>query len=205
MIQTAQQAYPAPRDLSYDTPVLVTERLVLRPPHADDAVDLAAIANNRQIAEMTSRMPFPYNLSDAHSFLEGCLAGEHEGYIYAITLADTGHLIGLPDSNCANAAEASNWASGWANPIGARDTQRKPQARSSTRHSGRPTPNASMRSVGRSMRARATSSQSAGSPSSGLTRSTRLRPGGFQWSVIRSTGRHGLPGRNADGAAQSPK
>lgn len=95
MIQTAQQAYPAPRDLSYDTPVLVTARLVLRPPHADDATDLTAIANNRQIAEMTSRMPFPYDLSDAHTFLEGCLAGEHEGYIYAITLADTGHLIGF--------------------------------------------------------------------------------------------------------------
>lgn len=95
MIQTAQQAYPAPRDLSYDTPVLVTARLVLRPPHADDAADLTAIANNRQIAEMTSRMPFPYNLSDAHTFLEGCLAGEHEGYIYAITLADTGRLIGF--------------------------------------------------------------------------------------------------------------
>ncbi|WP_223477398.1 GNAT family N-acetyltransferase [Oricola indica] len=96
MIQPAQQLYgPDLPDLSYDTPVLVTTRLVLRPPHRDDVEDLAAIANNRQIAEMTSRMPYPYRESDAEVFLEGCLTGEHEGYIYAITLADTGHLIGF--------------------------------------------------------------------------------------------------------------
>jgi RimJ/RimL family protein N-acetyltransferase len=82
-------------DLSYDTPVLLTERLVLRPPHHDDVPELAVIANNRQIAEMTSRMPFPYDLADAETFIEGCIDGRHEGYIYAITLADTGHLIGF--------------------------------------------------------------------------------------------------------------
>ena len=81
-------------DLSYDSPVLLTDRLVLRPPHRDDVPELTAIANNRQIAEMTSRMPYPYNLADAETFIEGCVQGKHEGYIYAVTLADTGvHLV----------------------------------------------------------------------------------------------------------------
>ncbi|MFZ2099714.1 MAG: GNAT family N-acetyltransferase, partial [Oricola sp.] len=96
MIDTAPNSRMAEySDLSYDTPVLVTARLVLRPPHRDDVEELAAIANNRQIAEMTSRMPFPYDLRDAETFIGSCLAGEHEGYLYAITLADTGHLIGF--------------------------------------------------------------------------------------------------------------
>ncbi|MCI5077662.1 GNAT family N-acetyltransferase [Oricola sp.] len=96
MIQTAPRFHESELpDLTYDTPVLVTERLVLRPPHSDDADELAAIANNRQITEMTSRMPFPYRMSDAQEFLARCVDGEHDGYIYAVTLADTGHLIGF--------------------------------------------------------------------------------------------------------------
>lgn len=82
-------------DLSYDTPVLLTDRLVLRPPHRDDREELAAIANSRQIAEMTSRMPFPYGLGDAETFIDRCIRGEHEGYVYAITQAETGHLMGF--------------------------------------------------------------------------------------------------------------
>lgn len=95
MIQSAPQVSNPLQDLSYDTPVLVTNRLVLRPPHADDAADMAAIANNRQIAEMTSRIPFPYGLGDARTFLDHCLTGRNDGCIYAITLADTGQLIGV--------------------------------------------------------------------------------------------------------------
>ncbi|WP_421856430.1 GNAT family N-acetyltransferase [Oricola sp.] len=81
-------------DLSYDSPVLLTQRLVLRPPHIDDITDLAAIANDRRIAEMTSRMPHPYGIADARVYLESSIRAEHEGYIYAITLAETGQLIG---------------------------------------------------------------------------------------------------------------
>lgn len=42
-----------------DCPVLVTERLVLRPPHEDDIPELAELADNRRIAEMLARMPHP--------------------------------------------------------------------------------------------------------------------------------------------------
>lgn len=97
MIQNARQSEAdfGELDLNYDSPVLLTERLVLRPPHLDDAEDLALIANDRRIAEMTSRIPHPYSLSDAKAFLEICERGGHEGYMYAITLADTGRLIGI--------------------------------------------------------------------------------------------------------------
>ncbi|MBA3447743.1 MAG: GNAT family N-acetyltransferase, partial [Pseudaminobacter sp.] len=46
--------------LAIECPVLVTERLVLRPPHADDAAELASLADNRRVAEMLARMPHPY-------------------------------------------------------------------------------------------------------------------------------------------------
>ena len=96
MINTAEDdTTPSLLDLSYDSPVLLTMRLVLRPPHTDDADELAAIANNRQIAEMTSRIPFPYDAGDAEALLSSCVNGAHEGYMYAITLADTGKLVGF--------------------------------------------------------------------------------------------------------------
>ncbi|MEM1378730.1 MAG: GNAT family N-acetyltransferase [Pseudomonadota bacterium] len=80
---------------SLRTPILTTERLVLRQPMREDAEDLAAIANVREIAEMTRRMPHPYTLADAEDFIENVTNGVIEGHIYAVTLADTGHLIGM--------------------------------------------------------------------------------------------------------------
>ncbi|MEO1703026.1 MAG: GNAT family N-acetyltransferase [Pseudomonadota bacterium] len=80
---------------SLHTPVLTTERLVLRPPVREDAEDLAVIANAREIAEMTRRMPHPYKMEDANAFIDQVTNGDVEGHIYAVTLADTGHLIGM--------------------------------------------------------------------------------------------------------------
>ena len=40
------------RDTRIDCPVLVTERLVMRPPHREDIADLAMLANNRRVAEI---------------------------------------------------------------------------------------------------------------------------------------------------------
>lgn len=80
---------------SLHTPVLTTERLVLRPPVREDAEDMAIIANAREIAEMTRRMPHPYKLDDANAFIDQVVNGDVEGHIYAVTLADTGHFIGM--------------------------------------------------------------------------------------------------------------
>src|SRR5579862_9840881 len=47
--------------------VLETERLVLRAPRREDARAIAALANDRRIAENTARIPHPYGLADAEA------------------------------------------------------------------------------------------------------------------------------------------
>jgi RimJ/RimL family protein N-acetyltransferase len=51
------------------TPVLETERLVLRAPRLEDANAIATLVNDRRIAENTLRIPHPYGLADARAFL----------------------------------------------------------------------------------------------------------------------------------------
>jgi len=77
-----------------DCPVLVTERLVLRPPHEDDIPELAQLANNRRLAEMLGRMPHPYGETEARAFIETARNDEVPGRTYAISLAETGNFIG---------------------------------------------------------------------------------------------------------------
>jgi RimJ/RimL family protein N-acetyltransferase len=52
-------------------PVLETKRLALRAPRLKDVKMVAALANDRRIAENTARVPHPYKKSDAESFIEG--------------------------------------------------------------------------------------------------------------------------------------
>jgi RimJ/RimL family protein N-acetyltransferase len=52
------------------TPVLETARLVLRAPRLEDAKAIARLANDRRIAENTTRIPHPYRVADAESFIE---------------------------------------------------------------------------------------------------------------------------------------
>lgn len=80
--------------LHIDCPVLVTERLVLRPPHKDDLQELAELANNRKLAEMLGRMPHPYGEREARAFVEGTRDGSRSGCTYAVALAGNGAFIG---------------------------------------------------------------------------------------------------------------
>ena len=68
-------------------PVLETTRLVLRAPRLGDAKVIAALANDRHIAENTARIPHPYKLSDAKDWIGGANKSAHEEQ-YVITLAD---------------------------------------------------------------------------------------------------------------------
>lgn len=77
-----------------DCPVLVTERLVLRPPHADDEAELAELANNHRIASMLGRMPHPYDETDARAFIAASRNRDRPGCSYAITLSDKGAFVG---------------------------------------------------------------------------------------------------------------
>ena len=68
-------------------PVLKTERLVLRAPHIGDAEAVAALINDRRIAENTARIPHPYTLADAEGFIARANQDDREAS-FLITLAD---------------------------------------------------------------------------------------------------------------------
>jgi RimJ/RimL family protein N-acetyltransferase len=71
---------------------LKTVRLVLRPPQSDDAEAIARLVNDRRIAENTARIPHPYTLADANTFIAST-ERENAEVTFVITLAD-GTLIG---------------------------------------------------------------------------------------------------------------
>ena len=85
--------------LAIDCPVLVTERLVLRPPHIDDIAELVALANDRRVAEMLSRMPHPYGEAEARSFIAMSAQKPAVGCAYALTLAESGAFVGCAGLN----------------------------------------------------------------------------------------------------------
>ena len=57
------------------TPVLETERLVLRAPRLEDAKAVVTLANDRRVAENTARIPHPYRQADADEWITGVTAG----------------------------------------------------------------------------------------------------------------------------------
>jgi RimJ/RimL family protein N-acetyltransferase len=59
-------------------PVLETERLTLRAPRFEDAKAIATLVNDRRIAENTLRIPHPYDLADAESFIATANAADGE-------------------------------------------------------------------------------------------------------------------------------
>jgi RimJ/RimL family protein N-acetyltransferase len=67
-------------------PVLETKRLTLRAPRLEDAKTIAALANDRRIAENTARIPHPYKLSDAENFIGTANKGEEA--LFLITARD---------------------------------------------------------------------------------------------------------------------
>src|ERR1700716_3066818 len=74
-------------------PVLETARLVLRAPLLADAKALAILVNDRRIAEMTTRIPYPNTLADTESFLATVNRGDGET-AFLIT-ARGGTLLGV--------------------------------------------------------------------------------------------------------------
>ena len=72
-------------------PVLETERLVLRAPRLGDVKSVAALANDRRIAENTARIPHPYRIADAEDFISAANLGSE--IVFVITLRN-GAVIG---------------------------------------------------------------------------------------------------------------
>ncbi len=75
-------------------PVLETERLILRAPRPGDVKAVAALVNDRRIAENTARIPYPYKISDAEAFLASVNRNGGET-VFLITLPN-----GMPVGAC---------------------------------------------------------------------------------------------------------
>jgi len=88
---TLLEEIPTGRFREASIPVLETKRLALRAARLEDAKAVAALANDRRIAENTARIPYPYKLADAEQFIAG--ANKKGEAAYLITLRD-GTIIG---------------------------------------------------------------------------------------------------------------
>ena len=77
---TCLETLPPPPLAESCIAVLETQRLVLRAPQLVDAKAIAALANDRRIAENTARIPHPYRMPDAESWIAGanCRAGRRD-------------------------------------------------------------------------------------------------------------------------------
>ncbi len=66
---------------------LATERLILRPVQKSDAEAITTLINNWDVARMLARVPFPYTLEDARSFLEKAdrFPQENGACVFAVT------------------------------------------------------------------------------------------------------------------------
>lgn len=84
---TLLEALPRERYCEQSIPVLETKRLALRAPRLEDAKTVTLLANDKRIAENTARIPHPYTLSDAESFIgrANVTGGE---VVFLITLRD---------------------------------------------------------------------------------------------------------------------
>ena len=72
--------------------VLETERLVLRRPTLADVKAIARLANDRRVAQNTSRLPHPYTVGDAETFVQ-FTAQQPRDTSFAITR--DGDLMGI--------------------------------------------------------------------------------------------------------------
>jgi RimJ/RimL family protein N-acetyltransferase len=106
---TLLEERPAEALREQSIPVLETERLILRPPRFEDAKAIAALANDRRIAENTARIPHPYRVADAEAFIAGVNVPGGETVFLIADLDDTilgGCGVGVLDGQ---GAELGYW------------------------------------------------------------------------------------------------
>ena len=84
---TLCEALPREQFRERSIPVLETKRLALRAPRLEDAKTVAALANDRRIAENTARIPHPYKVKDAEGFIGTANKAGGEA-VFLITLRD---------------------------------------------------------------------------------------------------------------------
>ena len=79
-----------------EQPLLETVRLLLRPFALADAADVQRLAGAWEVADMTLNVPHPYKDGLAEQWIssQAALAADGQATRYAVTLLDTGELIG---------------------------------------------------------------------------------------------------------------
>jgi RimJ/RimL family protein N-acetyltransferase len=115
LLRESQSGLPSetrllPQDLL--APLLVSERLVLRAPEANDIDAIAHLANNINVASKVSRMPHPYTGKDAEAFVARVASGAMGKCVYAITRNETRDFIGccgLQAQESGNGLEVGYW------------------------------------------------------------------------------------------------
>ena len=90
---TALEIFSGSPSAEPSTPVLETKRLVLRAPRLEDMGQIAALANNSKIAEMTAAIPHPYGIKDAEAWLTTLVMAEG-GATFGIYLKETDEFVG---------------------------------------------------------------------------------------------------------------
>ncbi|WP_245308534.1 GNAT family N-acetyltransferase [Aurantimonas sp. 22II-16-19i] len=88
---------------------VVTPRLRLRPPVPQDAEAIAALLDDYDVVKMLSRVPWPYGVEDAESFIR-----DHgEETVFVICLKATGDIVGIcgvhPDARRSDRGELGYW------------------------------------------------------------------------------------------------
>jgi RimJ/RimL family protein N-acetyltransferase len=118
---TLLQEIPSGRFREASIPVLETKRLILRAARLEDAKAVAALANDRRIAENTARIPHPYKVADAEKFIGAANKGGEA--VFLVTLRnktiigacgvmlqeetpELGYWLGVPHWNQGYATEA---------------------------------------------------------------------------------------------------
>jgi RimJ/RimL family protein N-acetyltransferase len=112
-----------PRDTLREgsTPVLETERLILRAPRFEDAKRVAALVNDRRIAENTARIPHPYGIADANEWIGAAILQSADSYLITVGgeivggcaldnrdgAPEIGYWLGVPFWGCGYATEAA--------------------------------------------------------------------------------------------------
>src|SRR5262249_36150943 len=81
---TLLERRPAETPRERISPILETERLRLRAPALEDVNAIATLANDRRIAENTTRIPHPYTRTDAEEFITSVTASDEA--VFTITL-----------------------------------------------------------------------------------------------------------------------
>lgn len=76
------------------TAAIETRRLLLRAPGLADAPALVPLADNRRVAEQTRRMPHPYTLADAETFVKSVRAGGLSDAAFLVTRKGDGAVLG---------------------------------------------------------------------------------------------------------------